>query len=354
MKKYYPILVSKNGETGALQHLEQRVKDGVCPIIEILNPTLVKIKKDKNTGLEVESYSDKFEIFLKTHWNFFNNQVILDFSMFTDWERHIRFIEQTLLRLLNSGVNVVPCVQSNSTEIYKRIVTEIVKKYGCSLCFRFSNSSGGFLHMNSEIKKMISDYSVKVDNVILLADLGQIQPNNYNTIGSTLGVVLINLSQEIERFKAVVLASSSFPATLNDFDHRKEPHTLARYEWALFNNIAKDSLAALKYGDYGTKTANFEDVQYMGSISLKYSTDKEYVIYRGLRTIDHPLGHNQFIQHSRELVQSSYYSSSNFSWGDFRYSQISLQDLTTGSPGNSTQWVQYSQNHHITLMHSIL
>ncbi|WP_298894673.1 hypothetical protein [uncultured Psychroserpens sp.] len=354
MKNYYPILVSKNGEIGALQHLEQHVKDEICPIIEVINSTLIKFKTDKATGVETMSYSDKFERFLRTHWNFFNNQIILDFSLFVEWDNHIDFLRDTLIRLLNSGVNIIPSVQTNSTQSYKNLIRELVGNYNCNLCFRFSNSSGGFVHMDNDIANLIGEFRIELNNLIILTDLGQIDSGNYNTIGSSAGVVLQNLNYDLNQFESVILASSSFPAGLGGFESSEEAHTIVRYEWSLFNNIARGNLDMIKYGDYGTKTAIFEDVNYMGSISLKYSTSQEYVIYRGLRTVDHHLGHKQFISHSRKLIDSAYFSGNAFSWGDLRYFEISQQDLQNGSPGNSMQWVQFSQNHHITLMHSIL
>jgi Beta protein len=347
MKNYFPILVSKSGETGALQ-------DDICPVIEVINPTLIKYKKDKEKDEKIMSYSDKFEKFLKTHWNFFNNQIILDFSLFENWHEHSRFILQTLIRLLDSGVNVVLSVQTNSPKLYKDIVYELILNYDCSLCFRFSNSSGGFVHINTDIKELMEEYSIETDSVVILVDLGQIDSSNYNNIGSSAGVQLMNLDYDLHQFKSLVIASSSFPANLGGFKPSEEEQTMVRYEWSLFNNVARGDLKLLKYGDYGTKTAIFADFPFMGSISLKYSSPKEFVIYRGLRTIDHRLGHNQFIAHSKKLIKTEYYSGNEFSWGDLRYYEISLQDLESGSSGNSTQWVEFSQNHHITLMHSIL
>ena len=354
MKKYYPILVSKNGEIGALQHLEQKVKDDICPIVEVLKTTLVKNKKDKATKEGTTYYSDKLEVFLKTHWNFFNNRIILDFSLFEDFNQHKDFIAKMIGRLFNSGVNIVPSVQTNSTQNYKDIIRGLIEQSGCDLCFRFSNSSGGFIHMNDDIKELMNFYNTDISSNIVLVDLGQVERFNYNTLGSSVGIILQNLNYSLEDFNSVVLASSSFPATLGDFEPRNDVYKISRYEWSLYNVVARGDLTILKYGDYGTKTADFQDVNYMGSISLKYSAPKEYLIYRGIRTIDHELGHNQFIAHSRNLIEESDYSGNDFSWGDLRYYEISRQDLENGSPGNSTQWVQFSQNHHITLMHSML
>ncbi|MFT0713640.1 beta family protein [Flagellimonas lutimaris] len=354
MKNYYPILVSKNGETVALQHLEQKIKNNTCPVIEVINSTIVKFKKDKETKDVTMYYSDKFEKFLKTHWNFPQNEIILDFSRFNDWGEHQDFIKESLIRLYNNGVNIILSVQTNSHQNYIDMVKELVYRYNCNLCFRFSNSSGGFLHLNSDINELLKLYRQEIEKVLLLVDLGQIEYANYNMLGSSVGIAIKNLNYQLQDFESVILASSSFPAALTEFSAIDDAHEITRYEWLLFNNLAREDLSNIKYGDYGTKTADFKEIKYMGSVSLKYSTPEKFIIYRGVRTVDHELGHNQYISHTKKLVENPNYSGNGFSWGDLKYYETSRKDLYDGSPGNSTQWVQFSQNHHITLMNNIL
>lgn len=352
MKNYYPILVSKSGETVALQHLEQKVKDEICPIIEVISSTLVKYKEDKETKVETMHYSDKFEKFLRTHWSFFDNKVILDFSKFENFFQHRDYINSMLIRLINNGVNIALAVQVNSNGDLKDIIRNLADVFTCDVCFRFSNDSGGFLNMNNDLESMMEDCNVEMEDSYLLMDLGQIERNTYNTVGLSAGTQLQNLDYDTSDFKSVIVSSSSFPSGLSNFESRDEPHKIVRYEWALFHNL-KAAINDIKYGDYGTKAAFFKEVSYQGSVSLKYSTPKEFLIFRGQRTTDHHLGHGQFIVHAGNLVQHDGYSGNDFSWGDIKYHEISNKDQN-GKPGNSTNWVQFSQNHHITLMNSIL
>ena len=352
MKNYYPILISKLGETVALQHLEQEVKDKTCPIIEVISSTLVKQKTDKKTGVEEIQYSDKFEKFLRRHWSFFNNKIILDFSKFENFTQHEDYIRSMLIRLINSGVNLGMAIQMNSQKDLKGMVRNLTDAYTCDVCFRFSNDSGGFLNLNKDLEYLKENFNVNIEDSYLLIDLGQIERNTYNTVALSAGTQLQKLDHSTTAFKSVIVASSSFPTGLSSFESRNEPHKIVRYEWALFHNV-KNAVPEIQYGDYGTKAAYFAEVSYQGSVSLKYSTPKEYIIFRGQRTTDHPLGHGQYIVHCNNLVEHEDYSGNDFSWGDWRYHEIS-SDGMNGKPGNSTNWVQFSQNHHITLMNSIL
>lgn len=293
--------------------------------------------------------------FLKTHWSFSDNKIILDFSTFKDFMHHERFIEETLNNLLLSNVNVVLSVQTNSSEAYKNMARRFVTKYNCGICFRFSNQSGGILNFDKDIDSLSSTYGNDQSKTIILIDLGQIDSSNYNILGSTTGILLKNSNHELHQFNAVVIASSSFPSVLSDYAVQNEPHLLTRYEWSLFHTVKSSGIKFLKYGDYGTKTADYRDLPFPGSISLKYTTPKNFLIYRGYRSQDHRLGHKQFIEHAKKLINSPDYSGSDFCWGDLLYKEKSQESLgIDGKPGSSTNWVEYSQNHHITLMHSIL
>lgn len=276
------------------------------------------------------------------------------FSLFDGWSLHVDQIKTLLINLIVSGVNIVLSIQKNSSSIYSSMVKELINNFNCDICIRTSNSSGGFLTFNEDIIELSSEYGVSSNNIVLLLDFGQITRDNYNIIATVAGRTILSLDASIKEWKNIVFASSSFPMSLTDFKVSKSGQRIKRYEWEAWKTIiSSDALKGVKYGDYGTKSAIYADVTYQGSVSLKYTDKEDYVIYRGEITVNHRHGHGQFITHSKSLKSSQSYSGNDFSWGDLRYYEISLQDID-GKPGNATNWVQFSQNHHITLMHSIL
>ncbi|MBV7268692.1 beta family protein [Winogradskyella luteola] len=353
MKKYYPILVSKKGEIVALQHLEQKVKDEVSPIIEVIENSIIKPKKEGGGFI----YKEDLERFFVTHWSFFNNQIIMDFSLFKKWDIHKDKIRTMLIFLIKSGVNIVLSVQKGSSSIYKEIVKDLVKNYNCKICLRASVTIDGFYDYNNEIKKISNEYNLTYRDIVLLLDLEEIRFDNYKSSTEKAISAIRGLSHSIESWVDIVVSSSSFPENLSDFEVSPPERRIKRYELDSWNLILKDKeLQNVKYGDYGLKSALFLDVSFAGTISLKYSCNDEYIIYRGVLTGNHELGHRQYIKHCQNLVSNPSYSGRDFSWGDLKYYEISLQDYEDekSKSGNTTNWVQFSQNHHITLMHSIL
>ncbi|MGE5944076.1 MAG: beta family protein [Flavobacteriales bacterium] len=352
MKKYYPILVSKKGEIVALQHLEQSVKDEVSPIIEVIESSFVKVLKNN----EFE-YKDDLIKFFKTHWTFFGNQVVMDFSLLKKWDLHGAKVKQIIISMIKSGVNVVMAIQRNSSKIYCDIVKELINEYSCKVCIRTSVFKDGFFEYNKDLKRFASEYKIKPDNTILLLDLEDLDHDNYKSLTDKAISTIRLLDNPISEWADVIVSSSSFPENLSGFNVSPPEQRIKRYEWKIWELInSLNDLNGIKYGDYGVKSAAFVEANFAGTISLKYSSLNEYIIYRGVLTTDHKLGHRQFIRHCQDLVENKDYSGKDFSWGDLRYFEISVQDYEDiqSKTGNTTNWVQFSQNHHITLMHSIL
>jgi len=349
MKKYYPILVSKKGEIVALQRMEQNVKDEISPIIEIVEDTI--IKKLKTGGFE---YKDDLKKFFETHWSFFGNQIIIDFSLFKRWDLHRDNVRKLLIHLIKYGVNIVPAIQKGGSKIYKEIVKELISEYGCNVCLRTSIKIDAFFEFNNDIINCIKEFGLKPNQIFLLFDIGDIDNSNYETFSKKTATTIDNLKHPLKEWADIIVSSSSFPENLTGFSVSPPVSGITRYEWESWKIINTGNRnGVVKYGDYGTKAAFYADVRFAGTVSLKYTTKEKYLIFRGEKTDNHELGHGQFIKHAKDLVKHDNYSGKDFCWGDLRYYEISIQDLD-GKPGNATNWVQFSQNHHITLMNSIL
>lgn len=122
MKKYFPILLSKSGEIGALTQLSQQVKNEIVPVIQVLPETIENLKK-----------------FLTTHWNFDRNLVFLDFSLMDITENEFS-LSGLYHSLQERGVNVVLVVEINSSEADLQEVLEL----DCAISIRVSSEGGGF------------------------------------------------------------------------------------------------------------------------------------------------------------------------------------------------------------------
>lgn len=350
MKKYYPILVSKKGEQVALQHLTQDVKDDLCPVIEVLYDSIIKKVKSADKLSSTSVYSDKLAKYFATHWSFFNNEVQLDFSLFENLEQEILNVQKLIKHMLTSSVNVVPVIQFNSNEKYLSLVEDIVKNHGTKVSIRISNSSG-FLQVFGDIKKLLKRLNITHKSVTLIFDLSQVSKDDYNTKAAIANAAIKELPYPVNEWGCVVVASSSFPGDMNNVNRIEEGDTLPRYEWILWNTLKElPHLKEIQYGDYGTKSAIYEDLHYIGTVTLKYTKNNNYWIFKGQKAENHDYGNRQFIIHTESLVSSDCYCGAQYSWGDMKYdelSELNASDEET-KPGNPTNWVSYSQNHHMT------
>lgn len=184
-------------------------------------------------------------------------------------------------------------------------------------------------------------------------DIGHVQHDTNINLASLAELTLQALKPPPSTWADVIVAAGSFPTDLSKF-RAGSVHRLHRYEWDLWR-LLRDKFQ-IKYGDYGTKHHEYADTPYAASVSLKYTTEDEFVIHRGERTDNHADGHGQYITHAQKLIRSNDYSGQGFSWGDSRLDFYSRQILNDENrkTGNTTTWVQISQNHHITLLHSLL
>jgi len=156
----------------------------------------------------------------------------------------------------------------------------------------------------------------------------------------------------------VIVAAGSFPENLGSLNPAGRVYRLNRYEWGLWTSLQsnKGVKGTVKYSDYGTKYPYYSEANFQGSCSIKYTQEDDFVIYRGQISSNHPDGNGQYLTFSGQLIASSDYSGATFSWGDARidfYAQQNISDPKRKT-GNAGSWVEISQNHHITLLTSLL
>ncbi|PQJ10131.1 hypothetical protein CJD36_015655 [Flavipsychrobacter stenotrophus] len=380
MKKYFPILISKEGELKALTHLSQDVKENICPIIEVLPDMFAEghiAKKERENEIargankpekKGRKFEDKLVKTLTTHWKFHDNQILLDFAHCSNVDEK-KIESNNILAMLNAladkEFNVIPVISYRSSEDYLEVAKKISGGNGKKICIRLSNALGNF-DGNISVDSMAQRLNKQKADIILLFDVGFIEQVTYDTY-ATKTKTLLNSLEDISQWFTVIIASGSFPVDLSTISVREEPHFLTRYEWMLWNDIQNLGLNSdkIKYGDYGIKYPVYSDVAYSGSISIKYTNVDNFVIYRGGVTQEHELGHSQYIMHAIKLVKNvDCYSGEKFCWGDSQIEEYSKKnpkiDLTQPKskqkpkPGGPGTWVAIGQNHHITLLLSLV
>jgi len=339
MKKYFPILLSKAGEIKALSNLTENVKDEIAPIMQVLPGEYNR----------VEAFASEF-------WSFDDNQLFLDFSLCDPFER---INTRNLIRNLTlEGVNIVPVLQNNSDHRYIALLQTLIQDETISnICIRFSNGSGGFLQINPQVASLLGSLAANRNQTSILLDFGYVTEDNYNMIATVAATIITGILNKQE-YDNVIVASGSFLENLGTLYPADRLYRLQRYEWNIWQTLVSQPGFSdlIRYADYGTKFPVYGEANFRGSCSIKYTNPNEFIVYRGGISENHPEGNGQYIIFAGRLVRSAFYSGTGFSWGDGQidfYAGQSLQNPRKKT-GNAQSWVEISQNHHITLLHSIL
>lgn len=338
MKKYFPLLLSKAGEIQALTRLSQNVKDEISPIIQVL-----------------PGEYDRVEKFASSQWTFTLNQLFLDFSLCQPFDQSS--VRNLVLRLLKAGVNVIPVIQLNSDPRYLALLQSFIANGSISdICIRVSNGGGGFLNIRILIDGILQTLGLNRDHSHILLDFGFVDQHNHNLIAA-LSVNAITAVDPTLPYRNIIVATGSFLENLGSLAAGRV-HNLRRFEWDIWQSvIVQPNLeGVIKYGDYGTKHPIYSEMNFPGSCSIRYTCANEFVVYRGELSGNHPDGNGQYITFADRLVRSSEYYGAAFSYGDAQINFYAGQVLANPNrkTGNATNWVEISQNHHVTLLHSLL
>jgi hypothetical protein len=339
--KYFPILLSKAGEFKALQQLTATVKSDIAPIIEVIPNSIERVQTK-----------------LTADWSFAGNKVFLDFSSYGNiGTSNIADIQQLFSNLTTAGVNVVPVIQQNSSATYILFVNNLIAQHNSSVCIRVSNSGGGFINFYPQVTSLMGQVGASQQSTNLIIDLGYAEGHNFNNL-SGLAIMILSSIPTLNQWENIIVASGSFPVDLSNLS-ANNVHRLQRFEWDIWNTINSNPIFSgiVKYGDYGNKNPVYGgEAPYPGSISIKYTAIDEFVIYRGVLSGDHPDGNGQYITFAARLIRTSEYSGAAFSWGDSEIHRIAHEIITNPrrKPGSPTTWVEITQNHHLTLLHSLL
>ncbi len=340
--RYYPILLSKAGEFKAMQELSDLITNDISPVIEVIAGAIQRVETN-----------------LITNWAFDDNQILLDFSNYGEMERaDITAIRNLFNNLIAAGVNAIPVIQQNSQAGYIALIRALITQHQCGVAIRTSNSSGGLNNFNAQVASLMVQVGTTRQSTILLIDLGYAEDHTYNIL-SALAIAILNAIPNPDEWMDIVVASGSFPVDVSHLLPPNQVHRIRRFEWDIWNTIiANPNLNRIvKYGDYGNKNPIYGgEGAFPGSCSIKYTTRNEFVIYRGGGAGDHPHGNGQYITFAARLILSPDYSGNTFSWGDTKINTIAHEVVANPKrkPGSATTWVEITQNHHITLLFSLL
>lgn len=321
---YYPILKWKKGEQGALKNLNISSKN-FFPILEVVE----------------ECSADDFFLSLS---NCYSSPVYFDVNRL-DSDCLTDFIECSH----KNNISAFPVLYIDT--LFQNPSLELPQTFAVKIPTPVDFEGPSF----EEIIDFLSQYNNHTINLIL--DGGEVLTSrDSNNIYEAYYRSISNNLEKLSKFENIIVCLTSFPIQLTI--ESGEDISFKRYDILIFKKLLdtfKTSSLAKKihYSDYGvTKFTgsewDFSKMRYGVLPKVKYTTNTHYIVKKGERNHRYQTYTRSYIDICKELVQSSYFFSAEFSYGD-----KCIYDKATSisaTPGNSQQWVTYCANHHLAVL----
>lgn len=337
---FRPILRWKRGEQSALSQLSDSQKNSVIPLITIPG----------------HSYDPPLDESVDSN---FDNRIIKDAERLTSaWDGYTVSVDLNAIdpdaRCENNEHPVTLFFQTLSTETDAHPVLtpdsddefiDAVADLQIDPVFRLTPDDLASPEIGNIITSQLRACQTSADRCDVIIDLGYV-----STIGRSVLTARGALSSLpfFNDWQSITLASGSFPANLSQFS--VGDHLVERIEVAIWTAVTQSLTRSIEYGDYATihpiPVEESLDPRTMNpSASVRYTHDDDWLLLRGEGTRNRGgRGFSQFQDHAVALVQRPEYRGPDFSYGDFKISQIA-QGIDGN--GNLETWVTIGINHHI-------
>jgi|WetSurMetagenome_2_1015567.scaffolds.fasta_scaffold00004_3 hypothetical protein len=330
MIKYVPILRGKPGEFTALQNLDGKALNEICPLIQFY--------PDSNPK-RVGNYLDKLTLELTNAWNFEGNLLYFD----TYFLKDTHFISELIRKLEESEINFIPVIHPDSIQEYLDLIQD---RNSNGYCLRIKTPNYRPEDLLKAIDTTLREYDLEESEIDLLIDLQYIDNEGYLAHYKKTFFRFFNSLTRPKRYRRIILSAGSFPVDINRFKVNRISR-IPRIEDSLWNVLKHDLVDTnIIYGDYGSIHPLYNPLSkaYEASCSIKYTSDTEFYIFRGMRASKVKEGSEQYHRKSKELISCPVYDGKDFSWGDEQIYKCANREITSGNAGT---WVKYTLNHHL-------
>lgn len=334
---YVPVLKWRKGEKLALRNLPDRLQKLIIPLIELVN----------DEGDNPEDLSNDIS-------KFWHRTAYLDVRY-----RPKNFARRALDNIVsnNQDIDIIPVVSLDSQQIIMEGIKNVVGAYNNGFALRIIvNQDLDFSLFIEEVKLKLKYFAIAKDKIDLIVDFEYLEGKTqaYKTVLEKIADII-----SFDDWRNVIVAAGNFPPSLEEF-RPNEDNQLNRTELELWKKNKTICGRNIVYSDYTVRNPdNISKGFSRGSISVRYTLENDFQVFRGTQE-DKPFKYLVHAMNIRELYSDTY--SESYCWGDEAITERANQlkrCLDSGanpetygrfSPGNSTDWVAWSVNHHITVV----
>jgi hypothetical protein len=334
--KYVPILKIKQGEVEALGTLEQKIKKNTIPLIQFIEDTYTKRSGD---------YVDTIIRRLSKAWGRDDNMIFFDVSHL----KSTRLIEIVADELIRRGRQFIPVIHNNYQDDYLYLVKEKYLENG--VCLRITKSFISEKSISTFIGNIQKNLKIKGTDIDLVIDFQNITSAEVPVFQKLF--IEIYSSLKSRDLRKIIISAGSIPLNGSEIP-ANAVGSIPRPEWELWNGIRKKVKDhQLIYSDYGNIHPIYEtETNYTDrSTSIKYTLDKEFIIFKGDQVSDLREAGEQFVNNSKRLIKHPCYSGKDFCWGDeYIFECANGKAKYSGTP----LWDKITLSHHFTKIMDLL
>lgn len=334
---YVPVLKWRAGEKSALKSLPAAQQSKVLPLIEL-----------------VVDEGDKPELLPNDIAKYWKGSAYLDVHLRPDG------FAKTALQVIAANtkdVDIIPVARLNiSQQIMIKGIKDVAIMCNNGVAIRIDmRSIRDFDIIKEELELLSDQLQIPQTKTDLIIDFGYIE--NVNDYNSGLKKLINQI--DMSPWRRVVITAGSMPPTLTDFRPNEENifPRLELNQWRVSAVLFKRNVI---FGDYTTRYSDNFTRGGLGSISVRYTLENDFQIFRGTMYDKH----YKFLAHAlniKTLYGDKYPAS--FSPGD-QYidekAKLFEAFLETGQdpddedvkfePGSKPTWVTASVSHHISVV----
>lgn len=347
---YFPIFKAKDAEFDALHEAKQHIASSMIPLFDVpkFNPELKKYQNDshaKATFLsEISTKIGKLRfgmpvMFDTYHWQHPNERV-------ESGEHHLSYLYNTLK---SDGVIAIPVVGYDrwDDEEYRLALRSIARNHSGKFCIRLDRFAFEDIndpeHFHDRFSEIIDSLEIIPANCHVILDLQDLSEMAIPDMICQFDSLFLAITDY--GFATYSVAGCSLPNSIDKAVKQKDSTgSLLRREMVLWK-YAREHYPAhqIHFGDYGVRGPSATEIGYGNTnAKIRYTIDNEYFIVRGHK-IEKPIGGFQHCALARILMDSKYYLSPDFSWGDNEIKRCSENKLG----GGATTWIKIDTSHHV-------
>jgi Beta protein len=342
---YVPILKGKQGEFTALAALDDAVRGGITPLIEVAPVPWDWESETPAKSLEAhlhpvagniaKAWRTTRPVFVELAW-------IAEDSM-GDGSHPVASV---LTALRTAGVQAIPVTGMGRSDPYAAAVRDVIAEDGRGVCVRLERDDLRSVNLLADgLDATCAALDARPGEVDLILDFKDFDGGQAPVIEMAAGVALSALPRADE-WRSLTLAGGAFPVNLTGIQGEAR---IPRADWDVWRALAIDRANELPrrpaFADYAVQHPEPEEIDprlMRMSAAVRYATPNDWLILKKKNVRDH--GFDQFHDISAELAQRSEFRGADFSGAD-----RAIQDCADRSsgPGNATTWRWIATNHHI-------